>query len=399
MLHGNVQYVVVFVPAWMIPPMYHSLRRESVKSTDSGSVTGVKSIRPTWFQDTTATRGPPPSSGQGTPEPMHGLRLMIKEEALIISDQPFFPAVTELAKRGLLSPETWQCNRPRVSLKTSIDVPMLGTIIEQNGDGLLEESHMPVGWPLHIDGAVRQRCIHRDTTLQELDDLLSEYDMTRDLAEINRKAPQWSHKAVWNKWYMEPKASLTLSQMWINAEADITQKTSRSNEIRDSDLRRVASAVTSLPAPQMADSPFLKALGTPTIRTAPAQTGELAQRAVEEWERNVCENKAVAILNKMQEGKTALIKKDGGEMLIAIVLDKPLSEAQALVDDPDDPDAFMLEITKIIQNKHAHPVIAQMLHPDVRDDLPPSECATASSEGQSSHTVTANRTQPQTQFQ
>ena len=92
----------IFVPAWMIPPMYHSLRRESVKSTDSGSVTGVKSIRPTWFQDTTATRGPPPSSKQGTPEPMHGLRLMIKEEALIISDQPSFPAVTELAKRGLL---------------------------------------------------------------------------------------------------------------------------------------------------------------------------------------------------------------------------------------------------------------------------------------------------------
>ena len=71
---------------------------------------------------------------------------------------------------------------------------MLGDIIEQNGDGLLEESHMPTGWPLHIDGAVRQRCIHRDTTLLELDDLLSEYDMKRDLAEINRKAPQWSHK-------------------------------------------------------------------------------------------------------------------------------------------------------------------------------------------------------------
>ena len=41
----NVQYVVIFVPAWMIPPMYHSLRRESVKSTDSGSVTGVKKRR------------------------------------------------------------------------------------------------------------------------------------------------------------------------------------------------------------------------------------------------------------------------------------------------------------------------------------------------------------------
>ena len=53
-------------------------------------------------------------------------------------------------------------------------------------------------------------------------------------------------------------------------------------------------------------------------------------------------------------------------MLIAIVLDKPLSEAQALVDDLD---AFMLEITKTIQNKHAHPVIAQMLHSDVRESL------------------------------
>ena len=28
---------------------------------------------------------------------------------------------------------------------------------------------------------------------------------------------------------------------------------------------------------------------------------------------------------------------------------------------------------------NAHPVLAQMLHPDVRDDLLPSECATASS--------------------
>ena len=83
-------------------------------------------------------------------------------------------------------------------------------------------------------------------------------------------------------------------------------------------------------------------------------------------------------------------------MLIAIVLDKPLSEAQALVDNPD---TFMLEITKIIQNKHAHPVIAQMLHPDVRDDLPPSECAPASSASQSSHTETTNRARPPTQFQ
>jgi len=61
----------------------------------------------------------------------------------------------------------------------------------------------------------------------------------------------------------------------------------------------------------------------------------------------------------MQDGRTALIKKDGGEMLIAIVLDKPLAEAPALVDDPD---AFIREIAQIMQDKHSHPVIAQMLN-------------------------------------
>ena len=46
-------------------------------------------------------------------------------------------------------------------------------------------------------------------------------------------------------------------------------------------------------------------------------------------------------------------------MLIAIVLDKPLAEAPALVDDPD---AFIREIAQIMHDKHSHPVIAQMLN-------------------------------------
>ena len=83
----------------------------------------------------------------------------------------------EVGRRGLLAAKTWQSNRPHISLKTTIDVPLLGTVIEQNGDGLLEDSLMPVGWQLHLDGAVKQRCVHRTTTLQELDDVLSAYDM------------------------------------------------------------------------------------------------------------------------------------------------------------------------------------------------------------------------------
>ena len=153
---------------------------------------------------------------------MHGLKLGVKEEALLLKERPEFPALAELAKRGLLASDAWSCKRAQISLKATIDVPMLGTII----DGLLEQSHVPVGWPLHIDGAVRQSCAHRDTTLQELDDLLGEYDLKRDLVEINRKAPQWSHNAVWNRRYMESRPGYALQQLWANSESAIAQKTS-----------------------------------------------------------------------------------------------------------------------------------------------------------------------------
>ena len=45
----NVQFITVFVPAWMISPVYHSLRRESIKNASSASEIGVQSVRPTWF--------------------------------------------------------------------------------------------------------------------------------------------------------------------------------------------------------------------------------------------------------------------------------------------------------------------------------------------------------------
>ena len=74
------------------------------------------------------------------------------------------------------------------------------------------------------------------------------------------------------------------------------------------------------------DSPFIHALGTSAAHKASRQTDTPAQRALEKWERTLCENKAVAILAEVQAGRPALIQKDGGEMLIAIVLDRPLAE-------------------------------------------------------------------------
>ena len=130
------------------------------------------------------------------------------------------------------------------------------------------------------------------------------------------------------------------------------------------DLRRAATAAANQPAARLPESTFLQALGTPNIRTAPPQTGSLARRAMEEWERGICENQAFAILHRMQTGRSALIKKDGGKMLVAIALDRPLADAQALVGDPQ---KLVAEILQIIKDKQSHPVIEGMVKADVRD--------------------------------
>ena len=84
----------------------------------------------------------------------------------------------------------------------------------------------------------------------------------------------------------------------------------------------------------------------------------------------------MAILADVQAGRPTLIQKDGGEMLIAIVLDRPLAEAKALVDDPA---AFTREMTRILCEKQSHPLIAQMMKPAESSDPPPANAAFSSS--------------------
>jgi len=76
----------------------------------------------------------------------------------------------------------------------------------------------------------------------------------------------------------------------------------------------------------------------------------------------------VAILAEVQAGRPTIIHKDGGEMLIAIVVDRPLAEAKALVDDPA---AFTREMTRILREKQKHSLIAQMMKPAESGDPPP----------------------------
>ena len=172
----NVQYITAFVSAWMVPPIYHSIQRETVKVTEQTGELGYRSVQPTWFEDDTSLHGQKPSPNQNPPQEMHGLKLIIKEEIMPQDELPCFPGLTHLAENGFLAPDAWNCKKLHVSLKVTTDVPMLGTIIENNGDSL-DDSHMPVGWPLVIDGAVRQFCVHRYTTIQDMQDMLKAYDL------------------------------------------------------------------------------------------------------------------------------------------------------------------------------------------------------------------------------
>ena len=175
---------------------------------------------------------------------------------------------------------------------------------------------------------------------------------------------------------MEAKRGHGLIQLWNNHEIDITRKTSNSYEVTTDDILRAASAAARKPSARLPDSKFLRALGTEEVYTAPPQTSALSLRVAEEWERCICENQAFSILHQAQEGRQELIKKDGGEMLVSIVLDRPLDEAKALVEDAD---RLISEITAILESKQAHPLLNQMVNPDVRDDMPIADFTAASS--------------------
>ena len=64
-------------------------------------------------------------------------------------------------------------------------------------------------------------------------------------------------------------------------------------------------------------------------------------------------------------------------MLIAMVLDRPLSEAQTLVENPE---TFFDEMTKVLSEKRNHPVLKQMLQETQSTNPPLREGATSSTD-------------------
>ena len=157
---------------------------------------------------------------------------------------------------------------------------------------------------------------------------------------------------------MEPLPGNDLRSMWQECEPAIGRKIAASYDICVHDIRRCVDFVNPLPPPSASQSPFFLALGTPAQQQCPPLNSTLAQRTKEEGARTLCENKAVAIIQQMQAGKPALIPKKCKEILIAIVLDRPLKEAQRLVENPE---RFFNEILEALETHRNHPVLTQLL--------------------------------------
>ena len=257
----NVEFLTIFVPAWMIPTIYHSLRRECIKNAAHSHPYGVRSVRPTWFEDWKTPSQQDPSDANAF-QPMHGLKLVIKEDVVPQEQMPHFPAVEKLAAKGLLAVETWNNKRAMINFKATIEVPMLGTMIESCGD-TLDESHMPLG-PMSIDGAVRQFCMHKRDTIQELDKMLAEFNLQRSSVEINRNTTLWSHNSVWNKKYMDPFPGYSLQQLWDDSEHYISLKVDRSRDVLEEELLHTVRELQNLHQASPPDHLFAQSLGKPS---------------------------------------------------------------------------------------------------------------------------------------
>ena len=78
--------------------------------------------------------------------------------------------------------------------------------------------------------------------------------------------------------------------------------------------------IADLPSSTLPDSPFILALGTPTAQNAPPQTGTLAQRALEEWERTLVRKQGSCDPCTDASRPTALIQKDGAKCSLPLSL-------------------------------------------------------------------------------
>ena len=104
--------------------------KQKQKHHKNQNITKWKVVRPTWFEDWKVFLGQEPNNPEDVFQPMHGLKLVIKEDVLPQEQLPQFSAVERLAETGLLTVDTWNSKREEVNFKATIEIPMLGAKLQ-----------------------------------------------------------------------------------------------------------------------------------------------------------------------------------------------------------------------------------------------------------------------------
>ena len=138
------------------------------------------------------------------------------------------------------------------------------------------------------------------------------------------------------------------------------------------DITDAAEKIAQQPKAQLPKSEFVRHQGAVKEADAPPQSVELARRASEDYERGLCENRAIEMLQNPREVGENLINQEGREMIVAMAFGRPLADAQRLVESPK---AFIKEILQTVETAKSHPVISEMLKPDVHKILLPTVLA------------------------
>ena len=113
--------------------------------------------------------------------------------------------------------------------------------------------------------------MHKHATIEELNDMLAEFNLQRSSVEINRNTTLWSHNSVWNKKYMDPYPGHTLQQLWDASEDYICRNASKSREVLEGAILQMVRGLQHLARASSPDNLFVQCLGRPQTSNLPTE--------------------------------------------------------------------------------------------------------------------------------
>ena len=138
---NDVERVEVFLPIWMVPPIY--------KHHNDLKMSG-------------------PSSSQERFDAMH-----VQWNLQMPIDYVNFPPLKEAALRGVLGHATWHCRKKEVKVKSQIFLPMAGEAF-RHSLGRLTRNASPQYWPLTTSQALAHLDMYKTVTMASMKEIFTQ---------------------------------------------------------------------------------------------------------------------------------------------------------------------------------------------------------------------------------